>query len=64
MNQQAVIQMLLNKIGSGNPVINNAANMYKNGDAAGLEKIARNLCASKGIDPNDALNRAKGMFAR
>lgn len=56
--QQAALQMLQKNAG-GNPMANNVLNMARNGDSAGLENFARNICAGKGIDFNQAFNNFK-----
>lgn len=45
-----------------NPIAKNAFSMYQNGDSKGLENLARNLCAEKGINPEDALKQIKSNF--
>lgn len=42
-----------------NPVINNALNMAEKNDAQGLEKLARNLCKEKNINPDEMINNIK-----
>jgi hypothetical protein len=59
--QQAIINIMKNQSGNS-PVINNAINMMEKGDSAGLEKLARNLCKEKGINPDDMLSRVKNQF--
>lgn len=61
MNQQAIINLLLKKTGN-NPVVNNAMNMLQNGNGSGVEQLARNLCQTKGVNPDEALHKAKQMF--
>lgn len=62
MNQQAIISMLLQRITGNNPVVNNAMNLYKSGNITGLEQLARNLCQSKGVNPDEALRNAQNRF--
>jgi hypothetical protein len=45
-----------------NPIAKNAYGMLQRGDNEGLEKLARNLCAEKGIKPDDALRQIKQQF--
>ena len=45
-----------------NPVINNALNMAEKHDAQGLEKLARNLCESNGINADDMVKQIKSQF--
>lgn len=62
MNQQALINMLLQRATGNNPVVNNAVNMYRNGNAAGLEQLARNLCQSNRVNPDEALQKVQNMI--
>ena len=45
-----------------NPVIDNAINMMEKGDNAGIEKLARNLCKERNINPDDILSQVKNQF--
>ena len=56
--QQAMQNSQINQ----NPIAKNAFSMYQNGDSKGLENLARNLCAEKGINPEDALKQIKSNF--
>ena len=44
------------------PMAKNAYSMLQNGDSAGLEKMARNMCAEKGIQPEDVIRQIKQQF--
>ena len=59
--QQAIINMMKQQAGN-NPVMNNAINMMEKGDNAGIEKLARNLCKERGINPDDMLSQVKSQF--
>ena len=59
--QQAIINMMKQQSGN-NPVIDNAINMMEKGDNAGLEKLARNLCKERNINPDDILSQVKNQF--
>ena len=59
--QQMIMNMMRQQAGS-NPVINNALQMMEKGDNAGLEKLARNLCKERNINPDEAFNQIKGQF--
>ena len=59
--QQAIINMMKQQSGN-NPVIDNAINMMEKGDNAGIEKLARNHCKEKGINPDDMLSQVKNQF--
>lgn len=45
-----------------NPIFKNTVDMIKKGDEKGLEEMARNLCAEKGINPEDAIKQIKTQF--
>ena len=45
-----------------NPIFKNTVDMMQKGDNKGLEEMARNLCAEKGINPDDALKQIKTQF--
>ena len=59
--QQAIINMMKQQSGN-NPVIDNAINMMEKGDNAGIEKLARNLCKERNINPDDILSQVKNHF--
>lgn len=59
--QQMIMNMMRQQAGS-NPVMNNALRMMEKGDNAGLEKLARNLCKERNINPDEAFNQIKGQF--
>ena len=59
--QQAIINIMKNQSGNS-PVINNAINMMEKGDNAGIEKLARNLCKERNINPDDILSQVKNQF--
>lgn len=61
-NPQRMIMNMMRQQAGSNPVMNNALQMMEKGDNAGLEKLARNLCKERNIDPDDALNQIKGQF--
>jgi hypothetical protein len=46
----------------GNPVLKNTVDMAKTGDKNGIEKLARNLCKEKGIDPDQAIQQLRNQF--
>lgn len=62
-NPQAFFQnMMNNQQVMQNPVLQNAVQMAQNGDSQGLEKLARNLCAEKGVDVDQAVNMVKSQL--
>lgn len=56
--QQTMLDSMRQQSGN-NPVINNALNMAENNDVQGLEKLARNLCKEKNINPDEMINSIK-----
>lgn len=61
INPQVFLSTMLRQQ-NNNPVVNNAMNMFQSGNSSGLEQLARNLCKSKGIDPDEALRNAQRLF--
>lgn len=59
--QQMIMNMAKSRMGN-NPVLKNAIQMAENGDSAGLENLARNLCKENNIDVNKAINQVKSQF--
>ena len=49
-NPQQLIMNILKQNGNNNPILNNAINMAQNGNVSGLEMVARNLAAQRGLD--------------
>jgi hypothetical protein len=47
-NPQQLLIKILQQQGQQNPIISNAINMAQNGNASGLEALARNLAAQRG----------------
>ena len=60
--QQFLQQMAGNSQVMNNPMAKNALQMAQKGDAKGIEQMARNLCKSKGIDPNKMYNQIKSKM--
>lgn len=61
-NPQQMIMNMMRQQAGNNPVMKNALQMMEKGDNAGLEKLARNLCQERNINPDDAFNQIKGQF--
>lgn len=59
--QQMIMNMAKSRMGN-NPVLKNAIQMAENGDSAGLENLARNLCKENNIDVDKAINQVKSQF--
>lgn len=58
-NPQQLMLSLLEQSASNNPVAQNLMELAKNGDNADIEKIARNLCAQRGLDFDKEFNSFK-----
>lgn len=56
---QFVQNMLNNNKVTGNPMAMNALDMMKNGDNEGIEKMARNVCKQRGINPDEAIQQIR-----
>lgn len=56
--QQLLINMLQQKMG-GTPFGDNLISLAKEGKSADIEQIARNLCASKGVNFDEAFTNFK-----
>lgn len=62
-NPQAFMQQIMsNSQIMKNPMAKNTMEMLQNGNNEGLEKLARNLCKEKGINPEEALTQIKLYF--
>ena len=59
-NPQAFIQQALNdKQIANNPIAKNALEMYQRGDYVGINNLANNLCAEKGVKPEELIKQAR-----
>lgn len=61
-NPQQMLMNMMRQNAGNNPVMKNALQMMEEGDNAGLEKLARNLCQERNINPDEAFNQIKGQF--
>ena len=62
-NPQAFLQQFINNNQlMQSPMAKNAYSMLQNGDSAGLEKMARNMCAEKGMQLEDVIRQIKQQF--
>lgn len=60
--QQFLQSMMNNSQVMGNPMAKNAIDMMQNGDAKGIEQMARNLCKEKGVNPDEIMQQMKDRF--
>lgn len=58
-NPQAFLQQAMQ---SGNPIMQNAIQMYQKGDKQGLNQLADNLCKEKGINRQDFEKQIRSQF--
>ena len=58
-NPQAFLQQAMK---SGNPIMQNAIQMYQKGDKQGLNELADNLCKEKGINRQDFEKQIKSQI--
>ena len=49
-NPQQLVMNILQQQSKNNPVLNNAMSMLQNKNTSGLQTLARNLAAQRGID--------------
>lgn len=49
-NPQQLVMNILQQQSKNNPVLNNAMSMLQNKNTSGLQMLARNLAAQRGID--------------
>lgn len=62
-NPQAFVQKMMgNPQVMQNPVLQNALNMAQKGDGQGLERLARNLCAEKGVNADEAISMVRNQL--
>lgn len=61
-NPQQLIMSILQQQGNNNPLLQNAASMAQKGNVSGLEMLARNLAAQRGIDYDQAFSEFKNYF--
>lgn len=59
--QQTIIDSIRKQTGN-NPVLNNAIEMAEKHDSQGLEKLARNLCESNGLNADEMVKQIKSQF--
>lgn len=61
-NTQSMIMDMIKKQAGDNPIMNNAIQMMEKGDKEGVEKLVRNVCQEKGINPDDAMKQIMSQF--
>ncbi len=61
-NPQQMAMSMLQQMGTNNPIAQNLSNMIQSGNVSGAEQIARNICASKGINPDELAKQVKDKY--
>lgn len=62
--QQVMISILEEGVAASNPIAANLLDLAKNNRTAEIERIARNLCAERGIDFDKEFNNFKSNLLR
>lgn len=60
--QQFIQNMMGNSQIMSNDMVKNAYGMAQKGDFQGVENLARNICKTKGINPDDVIRQIKSQF--
>lgn len=61
-NPQQLVMNILRQQGQNNPIISNAINMTQKHNISGLETLARNLAAQRGLDFDKELANLKNQL--
>ncbi len=61
-NPQQLVMNILQQKSQSNPILNNAMNLAQNGNAPGLQALARNLAAQRGLDFDKEFANFKNQF--
>ena len=60
--QQFLQQIMGNNQIMSNPMMKNVVGMAQNGNAKGIEQMARNLCKEKGLNADEVMNQLKSKL--
>ena len=60
--QQLINTIMGNSQVMSNPMMRNAIDMAQKGDSQGLEKLARNIAQTKGVNVDEMLQQVKSQF--
>ena len=60
--RQFIQNMMGNSQIMSNDMVKNAYGMVQKGDFQGVEDLARNICKTKGINPDDVVRQIKSQF--
>lgn len=61
-NPQQLVMNILQQQSKNNPVLNNAMSMLQNKNISGLQMLARNLAAQRGIDFDKGYTNLKNQL--
>jgi hypothetical protein len=61
-NPQQLLMGILQQQGNNNPILNNVMRLAQSGNASGLEMLARNLAAQRGLDFDKEFANFKNSF--
>ena len=64
-----IADMIVNQIMNdarfkNNSTMQNAFNMYRNGNISGVEELTKNVCQTQGRNINELINQARGLMRR
>lgn len=62
--QQLIMNIMQQQNAGNNPILQNAMGMAQNGNLAGLETLARNLAAQRGLNYDQAFAEFKSYFQK
>ena len=62
--QQVMISILEEGVAASNPIAANLLDLAKNNRTADIERVARNLCAERGLDFDKEFNNFKSNLFR
>lgn len=60
--QQFLQNIMSNNQIMQNPMMQNAMQMFQNGDTKGMEQLARNLCKEKNINIDEAVKQIRNQI--
>lgn len=65
----SMVNLIVNQIMNdprfkNNSTMQNAFEMYRNGNTSGVEQLTRNVCQTQGRNINDLINQARGLMNR
>lgn len=62
MTQGLTPEVIVTQMAGNNPILTNVIKMARNGDNAGVEQFAKNICQQKGINYDEQLAELKSYF--